>query len=226
MGFVKDGLEELDNGATQLAVAAGRTYLMAVALKQILAAAGKPSWWAEQVPNGLSDHRALTKWKEDPKNISKLCKAMGVLLKEKVDRDDDYGENANTAANIFQKKQKAKDKEEEEESSDDDKKTGPKDRNSRSKGRKRSKSRDASISSNASSHDGKRKKASKRNDKKAAEGEPGKKDKSRKRKKRSKSSSSGSPMPEKELAKEKRKEGKEDKGSSKRRGMAHVATLK
>lgn len=201
MGSVKANLEDLDNGATQLAVAAGRTYLMALALKQLLAAASKPSWWAEQVPSGLSDHSALSKWKEDPKNMQKLCKAMGVLLKEKVDRDDDYGENANTAANIFQKKKKIKDNEEND-SSEDDTTTGPKGRNAKSKGKKRSASHDASASSDASSQDAKDKKKARKQKDKMAKDEKEKKDKPKRKKKRAKSSSSSSPTPEKESPKQ------------------------
>ena len=59
-----------------------------------------PSWWAEQVPDLLSDDHDFVKWKDAPKSVGKMAKALAILHKEQKEAND---ECANDASNIFKK---------------------------------------------------------------------------------------------------------------------------
>ena len=88
------------DSAARCCIASARLYLTSTSLLQLMAAISKPSHWAEQVPDELSEHKAFKKWKTDPKSLEKMAKAMGQLMAEKVDRDAEYS-SSNAASTIF-----------------------------------------------------------------------------------------------------------------------------
>ena len=44
----------------------------------------QPAWWAESVPENLTDARELAAWKRRPKEPEREAAAMGALIHEKV----------------------------------------------------------------------------------------------------------------------------------------------
>ena len=151
-------------------IAFSRLYVMAFNVLSLHAAFTDKKWFAEQVPESTSEDRAFKNWKSDPKDLTKLGKAVATMILEKKEQSKS-ADDRNSAATLFNKA--AKDEEDEED--DGEKKTD-----------------------DDSSHDGekdaKKKKAKKDKEKKNAKDKKDKdkkqKKENKKRKKKSSSSSS------------------------------------
>jgi len=96
--------DELLDVVAKTTIASSRLYLMSSSLLQLLALSSKPQTWASQIPSGSTEHPSLNAWKEDPKNVDKMSKALAVLCFEKQEKDAEWQGGGNAAEDLFTKK--------------------------------------------------------------------------------------------------------------------------
>lgn len=94
-------LEELAIKAT---VFASRLFLLGAHLLPLRLCLEELEWWAEKVPETLSEHPRFRVWKGNPKSSKKMLEAMAALLQEKLEAAAEYGKN--DAASVFGRKSK------------------------------------------------------------------------------------------------------------------------
>ena len=98
-------------------IAFSRLYVMAFNALALHAAFTDKKWFAEQVPDSTSEDRAFKNWKSDPKDLTKLSKAVATMILEKKEQSKS-ADDRNSAASLFSKAAK------EDNGDDDDDKSG------------------------------------------------------------------------------------------------------
>ena len=98
--------EELEGLAIKATIAASRLFLLGAHLLPLRACLDGLEWWADKVPETLSEHPRFRAWKNSPKSSSKMAEAMAALLQEKLEAAAEYGKN--DAATVFGRKTKPK----------------------------------------------------------------------------------------------------------------------
>ena len=126
-------LEELAIKAT---VFASRLFLLGAHLLPLRVCLGDLEWWAEKVPETLSEHPRFRAWKGNPKSSKKMLEAMAALLQEKLEAAAEYGKN--DAASVFGRKSK-RPTEASSRSGSSGKKKSKKDKDSKDKKKKKDK---------------------------------------------------------------------------------------
>ena len=96
------GVEE---NAIKATIAGSRLFLMRAHLLPLMTALGAPGWWAENIPDALSEHSRFKAWKKNPKGKAKMFKGLAALLAEKI--EEGTGAGRNDAAALFGRKRKA-----------------------------------------------------------------------------------------------------------------------
>ena len=199
--------EGLEEQAIKCTIFASRTYLLGTHLLALLTCFQHREWWAEQVPETLSESKTFHSWKNGSnKNWSK---ALAALVLEKLETAQHYG--TNDAASIFGRKAAParKDKSSEKSSESDKKrkkKNEKKEKGSSSESekvakKKKKKEKKQRSSSDASTGSGRAKKTTKKKD-----------DKKRKRK-----ASSASTEPNRKKDRANTKDDKSEKQDKKRK---------
>lgn len=179
--------EELEGLAIKVTIAASRLFLLGAHLLPLCACLDGLEWWADKVPETLSEHPRFRAWKNSPKSSSKMVEAMAALLQEKLEAAAEYGKN--DAASVFGRKTKAKPQQ------DSDSEASGKSRKKKSDGKRRKKTSSGSNSSE-------KKKSKKHKDSK---------DKKKKKDKKEKTSSESSGSEKKKDKKDKDSKDKEKK---------------
>ena len=131
--------EELEGLAIKVTIAASRLFLLGAHLLPLCACLDGVEWWADKVPETLSEHPRFRAWKNSPKSSTKMAEAMAALLQEKLDAAAEYGKN--DAASVFGRKTKAKPQQ------DSESEASGKSRKKKSDGKRRKKTSSGSNSS-------------------------------------------------------------------------------
>ena len=209
--FLVDNFDALEEGAIAGMISSGRMYLGFTALRQLLCVVKNPKWWAGSLPDEVSQHRNVEKWKENPKKKEAMFTAIGTLLAEKKEKDDEYAADGdNSAASLFQPRRQAP-------SADKDASSESEDEADKGKKNKRKNKKDEkSESETEDDKKGKKntKKKNKKDDNSESESEDDKKDAKKKKKEKDESSASENDEDKKEKKKAKKKKASRKRSSS------------
>lgn len=185
--------EELEGLAIKATIAASRLFLLGAHPLPLRACLDGLEWWADKVPETLSEHPRFRAWKNSPKSSSKMAEAMAALLQEKLEAAAEYGKN--DAATVFGRKTKPKTQQDSES-----------DRSGKSRKKKADGKRRKKTSSGSSSSEKKKSKKGKDS-----------KDKTKKKDKKEKTSSETSGSEKKKGKKDKDSKDKSKKKKEKER---------
>ncbi len=92
--------EDLEEQAIKCTIFASRTYLLGTHLLALLTCLQDPAWWAEQIPENISENKKLHAWKAGSNR--KMSQALAALVVEKLETAAQY--TTNDAASIFGRK--------------------------------------------------------------------------------------------------------------------------
>eukprot|EP00438_Fugacium_kawagutii_P027826 Skav211734 [mRNA] locus=scaffold1682:111102:112649:+ [translate_table: standard] len=93
---------EVEEAAIKMTILASRLYLLGIHLLPLRTCFMDPTWWAEQIPESLSENKKFTAWKKSPGDPAKMRKALAALVQEKL--EDATGSGANEAGALFGRK--------------------------------------------------------------------------------------------------------------------------
>ena len=143
--FIKENEEALEKGSIAGMAMHGRSYLGSCALRQLVVCVKNPDWWSENIPESLSDSKTLAQWKKKPKDKKRMNAAMGALMEEKAEADDEYrNKGKDDYESLMQGGGKKKTKAETSESSSSSDKKKKKSKKSKKDKKKKSSSSEAS----------------------------------------------------------------------------------